>query len=131
MSQENVDLYLRGIDAYNRRDLDALLALMDENVEAQSFLAAIEGSYHGHAGIRAWWENLIEALPDINIEVMEVRDLGHLTLAAVRLRGHGADSDTPFEQVMWQPGDWRDRKLVWWATCPTEAEALEAVGLRE
>jgi hypothetical protein len=26
---------------------------------------------------------------------------------------------------------WRDGKLVWWRNCSTEAEALEAVGLRE
>jgi hypothetical protein len=60
-----------------------------------------------------------------------VRDLGDLTLAAVRIRGHGAGSDTPLEETLWTPAEWRDGKCVWWANHGTEAEALEAVGLRE
>jgi hypothetical protein len=26
---------------------------------------------------------------------------------------------------------WRDGKVIWWRNCLTEAEALEAAGLRE
>ena len=37
MSQENVELAYRAYDAVNRRDLDGLLALMDDGVEAVSF----------------------------------------------------------------------------------------------
>ena len=33
MSQENVERFKRGIDAYNRRDADALLEFMDTKVE--------------------------------------------------------------------------------------------------
>jgi ketosteroid isomerase-like protein len=43
MSQENVELGYRVFDAFNRRDLDGFLALMDEDVEAISRLAAVEG----------------------------------------------------------------------------------------
>jgi hypothetical protein len=103
---------------------------MDDNVEAVSRLVAIEGDYHGHAGLRRWWDNLFEILPDITIEIVDVRDLGHLTLAVGRLYGRGADSAGPFEEKVWQLVDWRDRRIVWWATYVTEAEALEAVGLR-
>jgi ketosteroid isomerase-like protein len=131
MSRDNVELHYRVIDAYNRRDLDAFLGLMDDEVEAVSRLAAIEGGYHGHAGIRRWWSNLFEVLPDTTIEVIEVDDRGELTLATLRLRGHGADSDTPFEETLWQAGQWRHGKSVWWQVFPTEAEAVEAAGLRE
>jgi hypothetical protein len=31
----------------------------------------------------------------------------------------------------WQAVEWRDGKAIWWRACPSEAEALEAVGLRE
>jgi ketosteroid isomerase-like protein len=40
MSQENVELANRCYDAINRRDLDALLALMDDDVEAVSCLVS-------------------------------------------------------------------------------------------
>ena len=131
MSQENVALHHRAIDAMNRRDLDAFLALMDADVEAGSMLVAMEGDYHGHAGTRRFWESLLDVFPDFAIEVVEVRDFGDLTLATLRGRGHGSGADTPFEMPLWQVGRWRRGKCVWWRSYGTRAEALEAMGLRE
>jgi ketosteroid isomerase-like protein len=131
MSQQNVELAYRSVDAFNRRDLDALLALMDDDVEGAPPLASIEGDYHGHAGIRRWWESLFSGLPDFTIEVVELRDRGDLTVAVLSNRAHGAVSDTPVEQKLWLVGEWRNRKVVWWQTFRSEAEALEAAGLRE
>ena len=131
MSQENVELARQAHDALNRRDLGAFLALMDANVEALPRVVAIEGGYHRHDGIRRWWEHLVDFLPDLVIETVAVRDLGDLTLAAVRIRGHGAGSDTPLEETLWSAAEWRDGKCVSRANHGTEAEALEAVGLRE
>ena len=131
MSQENVELAYRAFDALNRRDLDAFLALMDDDVEAVTFMAAMEGGYHGLDGIRRWWENVHDVWPDFSIEVVEVRDLGDLTLAALHLRGHGAGSDTSFEQRIWFAAEGRDERIVRWSSHRTEAEALEAAGLRE
>ena len=131
MSRENVELAREGYDAFNRRDWDAFLALMDEEVKSESRLAAVEGGYHGHEGVRRWWDDFLGAFPDYIIEVEEVRDLGDVTLTHFRARGHGAGSDTPIRDPVWQPMRWRDGKCVWWRVCLTEAEALEAVGLSE
>jgi hypothetical protein len=35
------------------------------------------------------------------------------------------------EETLWTPAEWRDGKCVSWANHGTQAEALEAVGLRE
>ncbi len=70
MSQENVELHRRSIDAVNRRDQEAFLALMDRDVEAVSRILAVEGGLHGHDGIRQWWDNWFEAFPDYKIEVV-------------------------------------------------------------
>ena len=131
MSQENVELAHRVVDAFNRRDLDALLALMDDDVEGAPPLASIEGHYHGHAGIRRWWESLFSGLSDFTVEVVEVRDLGDLTVALLRNRAHGAVSNAPVEERLWFVGEWREGKATWWQSFRTEAEALEAAGLRE
>ena len=63
MSQENVDLTYRAYDAFNRRDLDAYLALMDDDVEIIPRADLMEGTFHGHDGIRRWWENLFGVFP--------------------------------------------------------------------
>ena len=131
MSQENVELTHQGYDAFNRRDSAAFLELMDGDVEALSRLAAMEGGYHGHDGIRRWWQNLLDAIPDFTLEVVEVRELGDVTLTKMHTSGHGADSDSPLEETVWVAIRWRDKKVVWWGAFATEAEALEAVGLSE
>ncbi len=131
MSRENVELAYRALDAINRRDLGALLALMDDDVEAVSRIAAIEGGLHGHEGMRRWWENWFNAFPDYDIEVVEVRDREDLTLAALRALGHGAGSEVPFEDTIWLASRWRGGKCVWWRTCYSWDEALEAAGLEE
>ena len=131
MSQENVELAYQVIGAVNRRDLGALLALMDDDVEAVSRLVAMEGGLHGHDGMRRWWKNWLDAFPDYNIEVVQVRDVGDLLIAKVRAIGHGAGSDRPFEETFWHASRWSRGKCVWWRVIYTEEEALEAVGLPE
>ena len=126
MSQENVELARRSVAAFNQRDLAGLLALMDDDVRGSPPLASLEGDYHGHAGIRRWWESLFENLPDFAIEVIDVRDLGEVTIAVLGNSAHGAASETPVEERLWIVGRWRDGKVVWWRTFRSEAEALEA-----
>jgi ketosteroid isomerase-like protein len=131
MSQENVELSYRAFDAFARRDFDALVALMDDDVELFSRLAPLEGGYHGRDGVRRWCQHLIDAFPDWSPEPIEVRDLGDVTVGKVRYRGHGGGSGAPVDQVIWQVAKWRDRKIVRFSNHDSEAEALEAAGLRE
>jgi ketosteroid isomerase-like protein len=131
MAEENVELGYRAIDALNRRDLEALLELMDENVEAVSRIVAMEGGLHGHDGVRRWWKSWFDAFPDYRMEVVEMRDSGDVVVAALRAVGHGAGSDLPVDDNIFQATRWRDRKCVWWQVFRTKAEALEAVGLSE
>jgi hypothetical protein len=131
MTQENVDLAYRAIDSMNRRDLGAFLAMMDEEVEAVSRIVAVEGGLHGHDGIRRWWENWFNVFPDYEIEVVDVRDLGDVIVAALRALGHGAGSDLPLEDTTWLASRWLRGKCVWWRVCGSAHEALEAAGLRE
>jgi ketosteroid isomerase-like protein len=127
-AQSNVELVYRAFAAYNQRDLDAFLALNDDDVEAVPRVGLMEGSYHGHDGLRRWWEDLFGVYPDFEMEVVEVRDLGDLTLTTLRVRGHGAGSDIPLDDAIWSVGRWRQGKCVWWANFDTEAEALAVTG---
>jgi ketosteroid isomerase-like protein len=133
MSRENVELLHQAIDAFNRRDLDGFLATNDPGVEFTPYERALEGlgPYRGHDGIRTWWEDSFEALPDLSAELHEVRDLGKMTFARGRLRGAGAGSGASFERTLWLVNEWHDKKVVWWHAFESEAEALEAVGRRE
>jgi hypothetical protein len=133
MSQENIELLHQAIDSFNQRDLDAYLALQDPDVEFTPYERALEGlgPYRGHEGVRTWWEESFAALPDLSAELYEVRDLGDVTFSRGHLRGTGAGSGASFERTLWLVNEWRDKKTVWWRAFESEAEALEAAGLRE
>jgi len=133
MSEQNVELLHQAIDAFNRRELDAYLALHDSSVEFTPYERAIEGvgPYCGHDGVRTWWKEALEALPDLNSELYEVRTLGEFTVGRGRLRGTGAGSGASFDRQLWLVNQWRDGKVVWWYAFESEAQALQAVGLRE
>jgi ketosteroid isomerase-like protein len=130
MSQENVELAHQAYQAFNRRDLAALLALVDPDAEAVPRLAAMEGTFHGHEGVHRWWNNLLAAWPDYQVEVVELRDLGHTTLGKIEVGGRAADSGIAVRQTAWHVWRWRRKKAVWFGFFPTEATALEAVRLR-
>jgi hypothetical protein len=104
---------------------------MDVDADLVPRLAAVEGAYHGHEGVRRWWQTLLDAWPDYRAEVVEVRDLGPATLAKVRVGGHAADSGIPVTEASWHIWRWRRQKAVLFAVFPTEAEAVEAVGRSE
>jgi ketosteroid isomerase-like protein len=132
MSQANVELSCRAVDAFNRHDLDGYVALMHDDVEVvPRILGGLGSRIHGHSGIRRWWKDLSEFIPDLTVEPVETRDLGELTIVRVQYRGHGATSDSPFAEVAWLLLRWQHGKCVSWSSHATDAEALEAAGVRE
>ena len=94
MSQENVELHRRCIEAFNARDIEAFIAFCDSSVEWNSTFAAIGGAiYHGHEGIRKWDREWREVWGDeIRAEPEAYFDLGEHTVAFYMLHGRGAQS---------------------------------------
>jgi ketosteroid isomerase-like protein len=132
MSRENVEAVYQVIDAFNRRDLDAFLKAMDPNVEFAPYERALEGggAYVGHPGVRRWWSDLSDAIPDLRAELDEVRDLDDFTFVTGRLHGQGAGSGAAFDRALCFVVQWRNGREVWWHAFENEPEALEAVQLR-
>jgi hypothetical protein len=132
MSQENIARYRQGIDAFNRRDLDAFLALADPGVIGSSRVLAIEGgTYVGHDGTREWWNGLLGVFPDFRIEIVWVRDAGNLTVSELRNQAHGEGGAAPLAEQVWQVSEWRAGVVARWQMYATRQDALEAAGLRE
>ena len=129
----NVEQQYLAADAFSRHDLDAFLAICDPNIRLVSRHLELDGSGHlrGHAAVLRWWETLLSVYPNFTSEVEQVRDLGDVTIARHHFPGEGMGSGAQMEQRHWQVTRWRHNKAVWWRSCPTEAEALEAVGLSE
>ena len=132
MPRKNIELHRASIDAWNRRDLEAFLALADPEVEIAPLNVEMERApYRGGDGLRRFWDDYLTVIPDFRVEIIEIRDLGAITVAGVRLRGHGTESDASFVQPTWQVAAWHDEKCVWWRSFRTERQALEAAECEE
>jgi uncharacterized protein len=135
MSQENVEAFKRAIDAYNRRDIDAVLEEIDPEVEwlgaVQTLVEGKAKVYRGHVGVRQWVRDIDETLADIRLEFFEIRDLGDRLVASGRLRARGkasgAETESPFACVV----DSKNGKATRVLSFLDPNEALEAAGLSE
>ena len=125
MSHENVELAHRSVDAINRKDLDAFLAVMAADAKVRPQFG--DGDDDG-GGIARWWRAAVEGVPDLTVEVVGLREVrDDLTLAEVEASGQGT-SGVPFRQTYWTPARWQDGECVWWGVFLNEQDALQAAG---
>lgn len=124
--------YTQAIDAYNRRDLERWIALMDEDVEIESRFSRFGNTrVRGHRSIRRWWDDLGEAWKLIEIAPEEVRQVGPdetLTLARLNARGRGGGPDVsePIAQrVRYRNGKWLQVSFVNRYEAEAELAALD------
>jgi ketosteroid isomerase-like protein len=135
MSEENVALARRTIDALSRRDFDALLAFLSPDVvwEALEGVSGIGELYRGRAEVRQWIALMLENTEEgIDVEIEQMADLGDdRVFIAVVLTARRRGSGVPFEyrtwQIVWFADGLITRRQVFW----TRAEALKTAGLRE
>jgi ketosteroid isomerase-like protein len=132
MSQENVELFYKAVEGYNRRDIRPLLETSHPEAEWYPFTAQVEGdeAYHGHDGLRQWWANVDAAFEEFQANIEEVRDLGDTVLALGHLRTRFRSGVTLDTAIGWLTC-YRDGLAVWSRAYQSHAEALEAAGLRE
>jgi hypothetical protein len=105
MSQENVKLHRRAIEAFNARDVEAFIAFIDPSVEFHTEFATVSGGYHGHDGVRKFFRDLEDVWTDgIRLEPEAYFDLGEQTLVfyVLHARGglSGAEVATPSAHVV-------------------------------
>ena len=135
MSQENVEAFQRATSAYNDRDVDAFLDAFDAEVEWHSLTQAMFGGeesiYRGHRGIREGVREIDEVLAELEIECLEIRDLGERIVVIGRVSGRGRTSGAKIESPINWVVDFRKCKVTRMRDYLHRAEALEAAGLSE
>jgi ketosteroid isomerase-like protein len=135
MSEENVEAFERGTEAYNRRDVDALLKELDPEVEWHSALLIPFGGEatvsRGHDGVREVLREVYDALAEIHLEYSEIRDLGDRIVGIGRIRTRGKHSGAVTEMAFGTVTDMKHGKGVRIWTYLDPQEALEAAGLSE
>ena len=135
MSEENVEGFKRGIEAYNRQDADALIEFMDAEVEwYPAILVGLGGKaavFRGHDGIRELFREIDQTLAEIHVEVAEIRDLGDRIFATGLLRTRGKTSGVTTESPFGYIAHFKNGKATEIRTYLDPKAALEAAGLSE
>jgi ketosteroid isomerase-like protein len=127
----NIETVRRWIDAYNRRDIDAVVGLTDPRFEFRSIFVSIETVFRGYEGLYAYFKTLDDAYERFQVVPRDVIDAGAAVLmpANVEWRGKesGATGETPVFIAFWL----RARRVLMIETFTDRAEAFDAVGLAD
>ena len=136
MSHDELALiFRRGMEAYSRTDYEAALLGFDPAIEwsVHESLVLDATTYHGHEGVKRFWEAWAEAISGMTLEIEECRCVAeNRVLAITRAHGTGAGSGAPVASARFaQIADFRDGLVVRVRLYGNVTYALEAVGLSD
>ena len=132
MSQENVELVLRSMQAFNDRDIPALESMFSEDFVYRLIggFADLTGTeFRGRAAV-AWVKEWTETLGGQE-EIETIREVNERVLAIVNMEATGAASGVGTTLRAGQVYSFRDGHISALDAYYTPDEALKAVGLAE
>jgi len=133
LSQENVEIVRRGLEAFNSGDMERILAFAHPDFEAlvPPELSTEPDSYRGHEGIRRYFQSFQDAMEEIRFEPERFWEAGDSVVTVVQITARGRQTAIPVKQriaQVWTICDGRAREV---RSYPGLSEALKAVGLEE
>jgi ketosteroid isomerase-like protein len=95
-------LLREGIAAFHRGDEEAVLAVLDPDVEVFTPPElGNAGTFHGHEGYTAWIESWLEAWEEFRIEPIEIEQFGDEFIVLMDARGRGKGSGAEVSLLIW------------------------------
>src|ERR1700730_1166027 len=133
MSHGRVDLARRGIDAFNRRDIELLGELTTPEFEWFPALPGnVEGGgYRGRAGIARYLEEVAETWAELQVLADEFRALADCVLVLGRTEGLGSASGVRVDSPLAMIVDFRGDSISRVRTYLDHREALRAAGFSD
>jgi ketosteroid isomerase-like protein len=133
MSQENVEIVKRAIDAFNRHDVEAYADLVTSDFEVfPAMMGVLEGaSYGGREGVETYLGEVRDTWEEYRVVADELRDLGDRVLMLGWMQGRGRGSGVQVDAPVALVADFRDGKLSRSTAYLDHGEALRAAGLAE
>jgi ketosteroid isomerase-like protein len=132
MADEKAEVVRKAWAAASRRDIPAMLACLDPEVEAVPLGAAMESRvYRGHQGVAGWLEREVWATYEtFEVHPDETQAVGERLLVFGHWIARGRESGVELEVGASWVVDVRDGKITRWQTYTDRDEALAAVGLK-
>jgi ketosteroid isomerase-like protein len=117
------------VERFIARDLDGILELADEEIVVRSLLTEAERPlYHGHQGVRDWFDEVFGVFPDWRpLPQPASHDADGAVVIGLDVTATGAGSGVPIDQTYWLGARVRGAKIVFFGFFRTESDALDAV----
>jgi ketosteroid isomerase-like protein len=133
VSDQNVELHRRALEAFNARDTEAFIGCLDPSVEYHSVITVPGGvAYHGHEGVRRYFADMGDAWGDeFRVEAEAFFELGEHTLMFYSIHGRGQQSGAEVAMPGAQVARWRDGLMVYGKTYVHRRDALRDLGVSE
>jgi ketosteroid isomerase-like protein len=132
MSEENVEIVRRALEAIDRRDLSSWLAVSDDDLEVVPTRDWPEPGARGPEAAFDWYLQAFDYIQPFRTTDTEFIDAGaDKVLLQYRTDLRGRRSGAKFEFRRWCVVTIRDGKLLRGQWFVDQAEALEAAGLTE
>lgn len=118
------------VQAFNARDVEAIVAQCHPGCEVVTLRSELEGSFRGHEGIRRWFDGFVETAHDVTLTQERVETLadGRVMLLG-RQTGSGTIGAVGFDAPLAAIIAYEDGLVKRVRSYPTHAAALEAAGL--
>ena len=132
MENELEDTFRRGMEAFSRADVDAALEVVHPEIEFIPARAAMQGSFHGHEGMRRFFADNEENFDLFHATYPDIRRIDDdrmVALGSVRTRGRssGVETEVPSAVVL----DFREGKLVRFEDLGDERRAMTMARSRD
>ena len=129
MSEENVEVARRGHDAFNRGDIEGVLADFAPDFEyvAAGAIPGVGGVHRGPDGYRRFMEAFWDEFDDACLMAHEFTEAGDQVLVSLTVRGRGKRSGAETTWTFWQLWTLRDGMVVRGQGFTDRDEALKAV----
>src|SRR5262245_39490383 len=131
MSEENVERFVEGIEAFNRKDVPGFVRLLDAEVVWDHRLADLQGNFVGPEAVATWFGDLYEHFETVEIDCPDIRDLGDRVLGLGVARAVGKGSGVETELTFATVARYRNGRLTHYIDFGDRTQALEAAGLSE
>jgi ketosteroid isomerase-like protein len=132
MSQQNVEIVRRSLDAYGRRDIDAMRSLPhpDFELDWSASRGSLVGVYRGIEEALRFWTEYYEAFEAIVVKPDRFIETGDLVVVpnVAHLRGRDGIEVTTRSTLVYSV---HDRQITRICLYQDEGDALKAVGLEE
>lgn len=146
MSRRNVEVVRSIYDAFNRREIDGILAGMDPEIEIEETqdlayaarllrvlgprFVVLSGRYQGREEVRKLFEAVWVIAEWFTAEPEDFVDGADWVIVPLRLRARGRDSGAEGEALTAHLWTMRDGKAIRLRVYAERLQALEAVGLQ-